>query len=39
MPKKEEKRSDICDLLYICNMTKEDIQDLRDRVASLRRHL
>jgi hypothetical protein len=24
---------------YICRMTKEQIQDLRDRVTSLRRHL
>jgi hypothetical protein len=24
---------------YICHMTKEQIQDLRDRLISLRRHL
>jgi len=24
---------------YICGMTKEQVQDLRDRVTSLRRHL
>jgi hypothetical protein len=25
--------------IYICPMTKEQVQDLRDRTASLRRHL
>ncbi len=29
----------LSNLLYICSMTKEQIQDLRDRVTSLRRHL
>ena len=27
------------EILYLCQMTKEQIQDLRDRVTSLRRHL
>ena len=26
-------------ILYFCRMTKENLQDLRDRVTSLRRHL
>jgi hypothetical protein len=26
-------------IAYICHMTKEQILDLRDRAASLRRHL